>query len=113
MRAFADTTIELSESKDGTLTVVLNGKREQADEARRRVVSLLQQQAVRELSIPKDHHRSLIGKEGRRLKELEEETNCRITVPGRDTPSQVGQMIIFACLKLCSICTDYSHYRPS
>jgi rRNA processing protein Krr1/Pno1 len=84
-----NTSIELSESKDGTLTVVLNGKREQTEEARRRVVVLLQQQASRELSIPKEFHRGLVGKEGRRLRELEEETDCHIVVPGRDQQSNI------------------------
>lgn len=82
-------TIELSESKDGTLTVVLKGKRGDVDEARRRVVKVLQQQAAREIAIPKEHHRAIIGRNGERLKELQAETDCTVTVPGRDSNSDI------------------------
>ena len=71
------------------MTVVLNGKREQTEEARRRVIAMLQQQSVRELSIPKEFHRSLVGSGGKRLRDLEEETVCHITVPGRDSNSSI------------------------
>ncbi|CAD6197714.1 unnamed protein product [Caenorhabditis auriculariae] len=82
------TRIELSESKDGELTVVVKGDRAKVEDARARLVRDLQTQATRELDIPKDHHRHLIGKEGGLLRQLEQETNCRIVIPGRDTDSQ-------------------------
>eukprot|EP00081_Caenorhabditis_elegans_P004496 NP_001129807.1 ViGiLN homolog [Caenorhabditis elegans] len=81
------TRIELSESKDGELTVVVKGERAKAEEARARIIRDLQTQASREIDIPKDHHGRLIGKEGALLRNLEAETNCRIQIPNRDGPS--------------------------
>lgn len=81
------TRIELSESKDGELTVVVKGERAKVEEARARIIRDLQTQASREIEIPKEHHGRLIGKEGALLRNLEAETNCRIQIPNRDGPS--------------------------
>ncbi|RCN39176.1 KH domain protein [Ancylostoma caninum] len=86
--AATGTRIELSESKDGALTVVIKGLRAKVEDARARLVRDLQTQASRDLDIPKDHHRKLIGKEGAALRQLEADTNCRIAIPSRDTPSE-------------------------
>lgn len=91
--AATDTRIELSESKDGTLTVVIKGLRNKVEDARTRLVRDLQTQACRDLDIPKDHHRKLIGKEGATLRQLEADTNCRITIPSRDSPSQTIKIV--------------------
>lgn len=56
-----DTTIELCESRDHTLAVLITGKRAKVEEARSRIIRELQTQATREISIPKEHHRVLIG----------------------------------------------------
>lgn len=80
------TRIELSESKDGELTVVVKGERAKVEEARARIIRDLQTQASREIEIPKEHHGRLIGKEGALLRNLEAETNCRIQIPKRDGP---------------------------
>lgn len=60
---FSGTTIELSQTKDQSLTIVITGKRVNVEEARKLIVQQLQTQARREVRIPKDHHRVLIGKE--------------------------------------------------
>ncbi|KAK6060058.1 KH domain protein [Cooperia oncophora] len=91
--AATGTRIELSESKDGALTVVIKGLRNKVEDARARLVRDLQTQASRDLDIPKDHHRKLIGKEGTALRQLEADTNCRITIPSRDTPSQTIKIV--------------------
>uniref|UniRef100_A0A7I5E6T0 Vigilin n=1 Tax=Haemonchus contortus TaxID=6289 RepID=A0A7I5E6T0_HAECO len=91
--AATGTRIELSESKDGALTVVIKGLRNKVEDARARLVRDLQTQASRDLDIPKDHHRKLIGKEGAALRQLEADTNCRITIPSRDTPSQTIKIV--------------------
>ncbi|CAI2327293.1 unnamed protein product [Caenorhabditis sp. 36 PRJEB53466] len=83
------TRIELSESKDGELTVVVKGERAKAEEARARIIRDLQTQASREINIPKDHHGRLIGKEGQLLRSLEAETNCRIQIPPRDEKTSI------------------------
>lgn len=69
--------------------MVVKGERAKVEEARARIVRDLQTQASRELDIPKDHHRRLIGKEGQLLRNLEAETNCRIQIPARDGPSTI------------------------
>lgn len=59
---FQDTSIEINESKDQSLTILITGKRAKVEEARSRLIRELQAQATREISIPKEHHRILIGK---------------------------------------------------
>jgi transcription antitermination factor NusA-like protein len=75
------TTIEVSVTKDQCLTVMISGKREATAEARRLVVGGLQAQASIEMVIPKDHHRYILGKGGKKLQELELSTQTRITIP--------------------------------
>lgn len=88
-----DTSIEFCEAKDHSLTVLITGKRGKVEEARARLVRELQTQVTREISIPKEHHRVLIGKEGSKLHQLEQETNCRIIVPGREMASDVIKVV--------------------
>lgn len=56
-----DTSIEFCEAKDHSLTVLITGKRGKVEEARARLVRGLQTQVTREISVPKEHHRVLIG----------------------------------------------------
>lgn len=83
------TRIELSEAKDGTLTVIISGSKAKVDEAKAKVIRELQTQATKEVAIPKEFHRILIGKAGDTLKALEAETNTHINIPNRDSPSDV------------------------
>ncbi|VDN04210.1 unnamed protein product [Thelazia callipaeda] len=87
------TEIEICEAKDHSLTLLITGKRQQVEEARSRVARRLKTQATREISIPKEHHRVLIGKEGLKLRQLEQDTDCRIVVPNRDLASDVIKII--------------------
>ncbi|KRZ09939.1 Vigilin, partial [Trichinella zimbabwensis] len=104
------TSIELCHNKDQSITIVVSGKRQAVEEARKMIVQQLQTQANRELRIPKQYHRMLIGafeqlieidnvaividrKEGRRLHLLEKETDCRIVVPNRNNSSDVIKVI--------------------
>jgi len=75
------TTIEVSVTKDQCLTVMISGKREATVEARRLVVGGLQTQASIEMVIPKDHHRYILGKGGKKLQDLELMSQTRITIP--------------------------------
>ncbi|PAV76977.1 hypothetical protein WR25_20889 [Diploscapter pachys] len=81
------TKIELSESKDGALTVVIKGPRAKVEETKAKAVRELQTQASRDVEIPKEYHGKLIGKGGELLRQLENECNCRINVPNRDNAS--------------------------
>jgi len=87
------TVIELCQNKDQSITIVVTGKRTNVEEARKLIVQQLQTQARREVRIPKDHHRVLIGKEGKRLQQLEKETDCRIMIPNRNDASDVIKII--------------------
>ncbi|EJW80075.1 hdlbp protein [Wuchereria bancrofti] len=88
-----DTQIEICEAKDHSLTLLITGKRQRVEEARSHIARRLKTQAAREIAIPKEHHRVLIGVEGIKLRQLEQDTDCRIMVPGRDSPSDIIKII--------------------
>ncbi|KAL1137858.1 hypothetical protein AAG570_009554 [Ranatra chinensis] len=73
--------IEISTSKDMSLTFLVTGKHDNVLEARRKILSTFQTQANSTVSIPKEHHRWILGKAGAKLKELEKNTATKITVP--------------------------------
>lgn len=75
------TTIEVTVTKDQCLTIMVSGKRESTAQARRLVTVGLQTQASIEMAIPKEHHRFILGKGGKRLQELELLTQTKITLP--------------------------------
>ncbi|XP_076653827.1 satellite-binding protein 1 Dp1 isoform X2 [Halictus rubicundus] len=76
-----NTIIEIASSKDQSLTFLITGKQNQVLEAKRRILTTFQTQASKQISIPKDHHRWILGKQGQRLKELEKTTATKINVP--------------------------------
>lgn len=55
------TTIELSESKDRSLTILITGKRSNVEEARTKLLRELQTQSSIEVGIPKEFHGIIIG----------------------------------------------------
>ncbi|KAG7202071.1 hypothetical protein KM043_004746 [Ampulex compressa] len=76
-----NTIIEIASSKDQSLTFLITGKQSQVLEAKRRILTTFQTQASKQISIPKDHHRWILGKLGQRLKDLEKTTATKINVP--------------------------------
>ncbi|KAK2586764.1 hypothetical protein KPH14_011792 [Odynerus spinipes] len=84
-----DTIIEIATSKDQSLTFLITGKQSQVLEAKRRILTTFQTQASKQISIPKDHHRWILGKQGQRLKELEKTTATKINVPGVQDQSDI------------------------
>ncbi|XP_026745631.1 vigilin-like [Trichoplusia ni] len=74
--------IEISTSKDGSLTFLITGKHSAVLDARRLILTHFQQQASKQVNIPKEHHRWILGKQGQKLKELEKVTATKISVPG-------------------------------
>lgn len=60
--------IEISTSKDQTLTFLVTGKQNEVLDARRKIYIHFQTQAQTSISIPKEHHRFILGKSGQRLK---------------------------------------------
>jgi transcription antitermination factor NusA-like protein len=76
-----DVTIEMSKSRDQSLTVVITGKTDKVQLARKLIVQQLQTQASTTVNIPKEHHRFILGPKGARLKELELNTATKINIP--------------------------------
>lgn len=56
--------IEIATCKDLSLTFLVTGKTDSVMEARRKILSNFQTQASAKLSIPKEHHRWILGKSG-------------------------------------------------
>ncbi|CAL1268500.1 unnamed protein product [Larinioides sclopetarius] len=81
--------IEISSSKDQSLTILVTGKEEAVLKARRLIVKELQTQAVVAIPIPKEHHRYILGKGGKKLTDLELSTATKISVPRPDENSDL------------------------
>ncbi|KAJ3649324.1 hypothetical protein Zmor_021075 [Zophobas morio] len=81
--------IEISHAKDQSLTFLVTGKQNEVLEARRKILTHFQTQASKQISIPKEHHRWILGKKGDRLKELEKQTATKISVPPMNDTSDV------------------------
>jgi len=73
--------IEMSSSKDRSLTFLITGKPDAVLRAKREVLVGFQTQANASITIPKEHHRFLLGKGGSKLQELEKNTATKITIP--------------------------------
>lgn len=80
--------IEMSVSKDGTLTFLITGKEEAVLLAKKMISSELQTQASASLPIPKEHHRFILGKNGKKLSELEQNTGTKIYIPRQTDSSE-------------------------
>lgn len=81
--------IEISSSKDQSLTFLVSGKHNEVLEARRKILTHFQTQASKQIPIPKEHHRWILGKKGDRLRELEKVTATRISVPPMSETSDI------------------------
>jgi len=73
--------IEITSGKDQSLTFLVTGKANEVLEARRKIFIHFQTQASKQISIPREHHRWILGKKGDRLRDLEKNTATKITVP--------------------------------
>jgi len=73
--------IEMSSSKDRSLTFLITGKPDTVMKAKREVLQGFQTQGSATISIPKEHHRHLLGKGGSKLQDLEKMTSTKITIP--------------------------------
>ncbi|XP_063965109.1 vigilin-like [Lytechinus pictus] len=89
----SNASIEMSLAKDQSLTIVVTGKEEAVIKARREVMNKLQTQANITIQIPKEHHRFVIGKEGKKLKELEQVTMTKITIPNSEENSDMIRIV--------------------
>lgn len=85
--------IEISSAKDQSLTILVTGKNDAVMKARREIVNSLQTQANVTIPIPKEHHRFILGKNGKKLHELELTTATRIIFPRPDENSDIIKII--------------------
>jgi polyribonucleotide nucleotidyltransferase len=81
--------IEISSGKDQSLTFLVTGKANEVLEARRKILIHFQAQASKQISIPREHHRWILGKKGDKLRELEKITATKISVPGINEESDI------------------------
>ena len=81
--------IEMSSSKDKSLTFLLTGKPDSVLRAKRDVLVAFQTQANMTINIPKEHHRHLLGKGGLKLQDMEKNTATKITIPKSSDNSDV------------------------
>lgn len=81
--------IEISSGKDQSLTFLVTGKANEVLEARRKIYIHFQTQASKQISIPREHHRWILGKKGDRLRELEKMTATKISVPSISDESDI------------------------
>lgn len=73
--------VELSSNKDQSLTFLITGKQEAVLRARRELLVQFQTQASSTISIPKEHHKFILGKGGSNLQKLEARTATKINIP--------------------------------
>lgn len=81
--------IEMSSSKDKSLTFLLTGKPDVVLKAKREVLVAFQTQANATMTVPKEHHRHLLGKGGLKLQDMEKNTATKITIPKSGDNSDV------------------------
>lgn len=81
--------IEISSAKDNSLTFLVKGKMNEVLDARRKILIHFQTQASKQIVIPKEHRRVILGKRGERLRDLEKHTATKISVPNMNDDSDV------------------------
>lgn len=81
--------IQLTHGRDGTLSFLISGKQETTNQARKMLVNEFQAQNVHSVSIPKEHHKLILGKLGKKLLDLEQLTETKIQIPKQDENSDV------------------------
>jgi len=74
--------IEMSTgSKDQSLTFLITGKQETVLKARRDLLAQFQTKASSIITIPKEHHRFILGRGGSNLQDIETRTATQISIP--------------------------------
>ena len=87
------TVIELCSSKDRTLTFLITGKEDAVSQAKRLIGAELQTQTQAEIRVRKELHRFLLGKNGKKLSDLQTATGTRISVPRQNEESEIVKII--------------------
>lgn len=79
-----DTDIEMTNNSKG-LTFLITGKQQKVKEAKKRISAELTTPTVYEFEAPKEAYGFILGKNGSRLKELEQRTGAKVTLPKSDS----------------------------
>jgi len=82
--------IEMSSSKDRSLTFLITGKQPDVLKAKRMILENFQTTINATINIPKEHHRFLLGKGGSKLQELERNTATKIAIPKANEANNDG-----------------------
>ncbi|CAL8135568.1 unnamed protein product [Orchesella dallaii] len=78
-----------SSSRDQSLTFLVSGKQNSVIDAKREILQRFQTQAQKQVQIPKEHHRFILGPKGEKLNKLEKQTATKISVPRPNEDSNV------------------------
>lgn len=81
--------IEIASGKNQSLTFLIKGKQPELLDARRKILMYFSAQVIRSISIPKEHHRVILGKAGKRLHNLEQSTATKIKIPNQNEDSDI------------------------
>lgn len=73
--------IEISTCKDNSLSFLVSGKADAVPKAKKLILEKFMVQNTKIIQVPKEHHKLILGKKGTRLRELEQNTGTKITVP--------------------------------
>ena len=79
-----NTDIEMTNSSKG-LTFLITGKVEKVKEAKKKISAELTVPTIYELEVPKESYGFILGKNGNRLKEMEQRTGAKISLPKADS----------------------------
>ncbi|XP_017078252.1 vigilin [Drosophila eugracilis] len=80
--------IEIVSGKNQSLTFLIKGKQSELLDARRKILMSFSTQASRQVTVPREHYRVILGKGGQRLRELERITSTRINIPSQGDESE-------------------------
>ena len=80
--------IEISSAKDNSLTFLVTGKPDAVSKARKLILEKFTAQNRVMVKIPKEHHKFILGKKGKNLQDLENNTGTKIQVPPAIDPSE-------------------------
>lgn len=75
------TQIEITTSRDGSVTVMVSGKHTAVNKAKIKLQKELQTNAQATIHIPKEHHKNIIGKSRKTLLDIEARTSTEIKIP--------------------------------
>lgn len=81
--------IEFVNGKDQSLSFLIKGKEKQILDAKRKILLHFSTQSNKSITIPKEHHRIILGKRGERLREIERNSATRINIPHQNDESDI------------------------